>query len=456
MDLRRYLTREGNPLPEGTLVVGGGLIVNGLATFAFLSIAGRVLGPEDFAPLGVLWALVFFAGPGLFLPLEQEVSRALANRWARNLGVGTLVRQAAVIGGVTCGVVGAIALVVWPFVLDDLLRGDVALFVAFVVGTAGYAAVHLTRGVLAGEGRFRGYARLFVGEGVPRVVLAAILAVVGVELAGAYGALVALAPFLGVLLGLRGEHDLVTEGPEAEWGELLAAMGSLLVASLSAAFLLNAGTLAVEYLATPSQEEEAGIFLAALVVARVPLFLFQAVQATLLPKLSALAGAGRFHEFRSRLGRLLAVVGAIAVVGTVGAAIIGPTVVHLMFGEEYSVGGPDLAMLALAMGLFMVAVSLGQALIALSGQAWVAVGWATGAVLFVVATALGNDLFFRVEVGLLVGSGSAALVLGAIGWVRLHSHLRAMPHTLTPLDHPGDVVSVESEEECQGTDDATA
>ena len=434
MDLRRYLTREGNPLPEGTLVVGGGLIVNGLATFAFLAIAGRVLGPEAFAPLGVMWALVFFAGPGLFLPLEQEVSRALANRWARDLGVGTLVRQAATIGAVTCVVIGVIALAVWPFVLDDLLRGDATLLFSFLVATVGYAAVHLTRGLLAGEGRFGGYARLFVGEGLPRLVLAGLLAVLGVEVAGPYGAIVALAPFLGVALGLRGERDLVTEGPTAEWGELLAAMGSLLVASLSAAFLLNAGTLAVEYLATPSQEEEAGIFLAALVVARVPLFLFQAVQATLLPKLSALAGAGRFTEFKSRLGRLVAVVAAIAVLGTVGAAILGPTVVHLMFGEEYSVNAPDLAMLALAMGIFMIAVSLGQALIALSGQGWVAVGWATGAVLFVVTTALGSDLFFRVEMGLLVGAGSAAVVLGSVGWVRLHSHLRAMPHTLTPLD----------------------
>lgn len=434
MDLRRYLTREGNPLPEGTLVVGGGLIVNGLATFAFLAIAGRVLGPEAFAPLGVMWALVFFAGPGLFLPLEQEVSRALANRWARSLGVGTVVRQAATIGAVTCAVIGVVALAVWPFVLDDLLRGDASLLFAFLVGTVGYAAVHLTRGVLAGEGRFRGYARLFVGEGVPRLVLAGVLAVLGVEVAGPYGALVALAPFLGVAWGLRGEHELVTPGPPAEWGELLAAMGSLLVASLSAAFLLNAGTLAVEYLAKPSQEEEAGIFLAALVVARVPLFLFQAVQATLLPKLSALAGAGRFTEFKARLGRLVAVVAIIGVVGTAAAALVGPTMVHLMFGEDYLVDAADLALLALAMGLFMVAVSLGQALIALSGQAWVAVGWATGAVLFVLTTALGSDLFLRVELGLLVGAGSAAAVLGSIGWVRLHSHLRAMPHTLTPLD----------------------
>lgn len=453
MDLRRYLTREGNPLPEGTLVVGGGLIVNGLATFAFLSIAGRVLGPESFAPLGVMWALVFFAGPGLFLPLEQEVSRALANRWARDLGVGTLVRQAAVIGAVTCAVIGVVALVVWPFVLDDLLRGDAVLFAAFFVATVGYAAVHLTRGLLAGEGRFRGYARLFVGEGVPRMVLAGVLGLIGVEVAGAYGALVALAPFAGVLFGLRGEHQLITDGPDAEWRELLAAMGSLLVASLSAAFLLNAGTLAVQYLATPSQKEEAGIFLAALVVARVPLFLFQAVQATLLPKLSALAGAGRFHEFRSRLGRLVAVVVTIGGLGTLAAAIVGPTVVRLMFGDDYAVDGPDLALLALAMGLFMVAVSLGQALIALSGQVWVAVGWATGAVLFVVATAMGSDLFFRVEVGLVVGSGSAAAVLGLVGWVRLHSHLRAMPHTLTPLDD----VPTRGEDSHQRTepDDAT-
>ena len=57
-------------------------------------------------------------------------------------------------------------------------------------------------------------------------------------------------------------------------------------------------------------------FFTAVIIARIPLFLFQAVQAALLPKLSALASAGRFDEFRIGFRKLVAVVagvGAVAV-----------------------------------------------------------------------------------------------------------------------------------------------
>ena len=58
---------------------------------------------------------------------------------------------------------------------------------------------------------------------------------------------------------------------------------------------------------TEAEKDAAGRFLPGLVIARIPLFLFQAVQAALLPKLSALAGAGLHGSFRKGLWRLLAV-----------------------------------------------------------------------------------------------------------------------------------------------------
>src|SRR4051812_1348129 len=90
--------RARNPLPSGTTTVGVGLVVNGLMAFVFLGLTARVLGADAFAPLGVLWASVYIVGPGFFLPLEQEVARGLANRWARGIGTGRLVRQAGTIG----------------------------------------------------------------------------------------------------------------------------------------------------------------------------------------------------------------------------------------------------------------------------------------------------------------------------------------------------------------------
>ena len=69
--------------------------------------------------------------------------------------------------------------------------------------------------------------------------------------------------------------------------------------------LINAPPVLVQLLAGPRHKAEVGVFTAALVVARVPLFLFQAVQAALLPKLSGLVAAERYEEFRRGLRRLV-------------------------------------------------------------------------------------------------------------------------------------------------------
>src|SRR5581483_1853278 len=85
MDPRKLLEGRSNPLPEGTLAVGAGLIVSGITSYGFLAISARALGPERYAPLGVLWALTYVVCPGVFLPLEQEVGRALSTRRAKGL-----------------------------------------------------------------------------------------------------------------------------------------------------------------------------------------------------------------------------------------------------------------------------------------------------------------------------------------------------------------------------------
>ena len=67
-------------VPEGTFSVGAGLIVSGITTYAFQILAFRGLSKPDYAALNALWVFVFVLAPGVFLPLEQEVGRALAAR----------------------------------------------------------------------------------------------------------------------------------------------------------------------------------------------------------------------------------------------------------------------------------------------------------------------------------------------------------------------------------------
>jgi O-antigen/teichoic acid export membrane protein len=98
----------------------------------------------------------------------------------------------------------------------------------------------------------------------------------------------------------------------------------LLIGSVAAAFLLNAGPLAAKALSEPSQSRLVSDFTYGVLVTRVPLFMFQAVQAALLPKLARLAAAGRMVEFRAGFRKLMVIVVGVAVIGTVGAFAIGP------------------------------------------------------------------------------------------------------------------------------------
>lgn len=428
--------RERNPLPDGTLTVGAGLVVNGVMAYAFLGLAGRSLGPEAFAPLSVLWALIYLLSPGFFLPLEQETSRALANRWARGLGTGPLIHQAGTFGVVEAGIVIAGVLALGPYLLTHLFDDEVLILVGLVAALAGYAAVHLARGALAGLGRFRGYAAYYVVENTLRVVAALALILLGAETAGPFALAVGLAPAAALAIAMSRERDLVTPGPPAPRGELTAAMGSLLAASLLAAFLLYAGVVAVDLLAADDEAGEVSVFLAGLAIARVPVFLFQAVQAALLPKLSALAGAHRYVEFGNRLRRLVLAVAGIGVAGVVGAFLLGPFVIHLLFGEEYEIERVDLALLALSSAGFMLAVALGQALIALSGQSRVAIGWFAGSIVFVGVTLAGDDLFLRVGAGMAAGSATAAVVVGILALTLLRRHLKDPPHGAVQLTDP--------------------
>ncbi len=61
----------------------------------------------------------------------------------------------------------------------------------------------------------------------------------------------------------------------------------------------------------------------------------------------------------------------------------------------------------------MTAISLDQALIALNRHHVMAVGWFTSLLVFVGVIAMGEDLFLRVEMGLVVGS---LLSCAWMGW----------------------------------------
>jgi hypothetical protein len=81
----------------------------------------------------------------------------------------------------------------------------------------------------------------------------------------------------------------------------------------------------------------------------------------------------------------------------------------------------------------MIALATAQAVIALRGHSWVALGWLSAmAVFLVVTTVSSNDLFLRVELGLVAGSLTACLIFAYA--LRARIHAGAIPDAESMLD----------------------
>ncbi len=358
--------------------------------------------------------MVFVVGPGFFLPVEQEVGRALAARRARGVGTGPVIRRAALFGAVIALLLLVGMLLVSPWLVSNLFSGDWLLFVGLLLGMLGYCVEYLARGTYSGLGRFRPYSIVVGGEALVRFVICVVLALAAVGYAGWYGLALGIAPVCAVLFSLRGQHGMVTEGPDAPWSELSTALGALLVGSVLAMLLVNGGPIAVQILAGEDQKELVSQFFTAVIIARIPLFLFQAVQAALLPKLSALASAGKFDEFRSGFRKLVGVVAGVGAVAVVAAFVIGPWAIRLLYGPGFTLGHRTVGLLAAGSVLFMLAQAMAQAVIALGGHTRMALCWLVAVITFVIVTALGNDLYLRVELGLLAGCAVACVGMAAL------------------------------------------
>jgi O-antigen/teichoic acid export membrane protein len=409
------MERARRMVPEGTFAVGAGLAISGITAYGFQILAFRGLSKPDYAALNALWVFVFVLSPGVFLPLEQEVGRAVSARRARGVGGGPVIWRAGFLG-LAFSIVIALAIVVMTLtthVVQNKFADHIGLVLCLIIALFTFGVEFLARGAFAGVGRFGAYGLSLGAEGVIRLLPCIPLAIAGVTNPVWYGLCLAIPPLPATAIALWGQKNLALPGPSAPWSELSTNLGYLLGGSLLAQVLSYAPFLGVQILAQPGERAAAADFIVGLFLSRLPILLFQAVQAALLPKLSTLVSAGRDDEFRNGVRKLVMIVLGIGIVGVVVGGLIGPFVGRILFGPKFNLSNVDVALLAAGSGLFILALTLSQALIALHGHRSAMAAWLLGLVAFVGVTAVASsDLFLRVEVGSIAGAGVSAAVMG--------------------------------------------
>jgi O-antigen/teichoic acid export membrane protein len=419
-------------VPAGTLVVGCGLAVLGLASYVHLAVAGHALSgaPAAYSAVSVLWALVFSVGIGLFLPVEQEVSRLVAARSVAGEGVAPVLRTAALLaGGLLLLLVAILGVAAGP-IADRLFEGDRLMVVALCGALAGLAAEHLTRGVLSGLGRFGWYGTQLGVDGALRMAMAAGLGLAGVRSPLAYALILAVAPLASVALTLPAVLRDLGPGAPVALRTLFQGLGLLLASNVLMQVIINIGVINVKLL-SPGDTAFAGSLLNALQLARIPLFVFASLQASLLPALTRAIAAGDIPGYRRVLIRAVGVVILLGVVGGVPAVALGPDLVPLLFSQPDVLGRAGFAWLAAGTLAYMVASVIGPAVVARGRHAAQTLGWLVGTAVLVAVTLGPGDVRLRVELAFAIGSFVVVPVLAPFAWSR---------HAPTPMSEAEPVV----------------
>jgi hypothetical protein len=431
-----------------------GIGVTGLVTYGYFSLASHALSKHDYGGITLLWSAVFITVSILYRPVEQLLSRTIADREARRQPVGQAIRVAATIQLGLGVLFAAVTLALRGRLRDGLFSGDDTLYWILLGAVLAYAVSYFARGYLAGRRRFGLYGLLVLMEATSRIMFALVV-VIGIadgQSVVATGILAAplislvVVPFAFTRTAIAAGDDATAAGPPAAEAEFTLAHGSgfaaaVLLIMFSEQTFLNAGPLLIK-----ASEGAAGVALAGfvfniLLLARAPLQLFQAISTSLLPHLTNLHASGADADqnaFRHSVRVTLLAVTGFAAAMALAMLAAGPDLMKLAFGAKQ--GAPydrvGLVIVAAGMGLYLSAATLNQAALAQAQARRSAVRWIACAAVFVAWVLLPVlDPVRRVEVGF---SGTAALLC-----VLLYA-LYARPRA-----HAGDVIRPGSTEEME-------
>jgi O-antigen/teichoic acid export membrane protein len=416
-----------------------GIASTGIFTFLYLAFASHVLDKASYSRISLCWAIMFVILSVIYRPIEQLLSRTIADRRARGLH-GHPLRVPALIQLGFAVIFAGVALGLRHQIEHGMFNGSTALYWILVIGVLAYAASYFARGWLAGHERFDLYGGLVFLESTSRFVFALAVAVgigsgqgiVGLGMAVAPFVSLSVIPFAFSHVRRRGPAELevadaAREGPahaqleEAATDLSLRHGAGFAVAVVGIMFaeqtLMNGGVLVVAASSGSAALTSGltGFVFNVMLIVRAPLQLFQAIQTSILPHLAGLEARENPTEFHRAIRLTVLVIGGFALAVALGLLAIGPPVMTALLGDKgFHYGRIGLCVVGLGMGLHLISGTLNQAALARGRSTLAAAAWLTAAALFIVLVATHSIAaeVTRVEVSYFV----AALVLCGLLW----------------------------------------
>jgi O-antigen/teichoic acid export membrane protein len=448
---------------SGARILSLGIACTGLLTLAYFSISSHVLSEASASRIALLWSVMFVIISVIYRPIEQLLSRTIAERRARGHAEHALRVPMLIQAGFALAFL-LVALALQEELVDHVFDHYQALYDVLLIGTLAYAVSYFARGWLAGHEYFALYGGLVLMESLSRLCFALAVAVgiasgqtavaLGIAAAPLVSLVVVPAAFArrneerrdalgqrapvdpsaighGADLALAGpitadEADAALAGPGTEGVQEAAAHDELSLRRgsgfagwvsgimLSEQTLLNAAVLTVA--ATSPDKVLVGIVFDVLLIARAPLQLFQAIQTSLLPHLTGLEATAGHDAFARAIHTTVLAIAAFAAAVAVGLLAIGPFVMEHLFGQHYSYNRLGLAIVGVGMGLHLTSGALNQAALARDRARAAAGCWMLAAAAFLawMLAPTVSDQLLRTEIGYAGATALLALTLGSL------------------------------------------
>jgi O-antigen/teichoic acid export membrane protein len=417
---------------RGAAILSVGIGVTGLVTYAYFSLAAHTLSDSDYGGVTLLWSAVFIVVSVLYRPVEQLLSRTIADRDVRGQEGNEHLRVAATIQLALAALFAVVALALRGPLKDGLFGGSATLYWVMIAAVLWYAASYFARGFLAGHHRFGLYGLLVLLEALSRVAFAVAVAVGIAEGQSAVALGIAAAPLFSLSVvpwALRrrlraapsaaGEplpDDSTPEQAQFTLARGAGFAGAVLLIMIAEQTFLNGGPLLVKATESDGGTALAGFAFNVLLIARAPLQLFQAVQTSILPHLTKLSASGQTDPFRRSVRVTLTAIAAFAGVVALAMLALGPQIMRVAFGAGGGYARGGLVLVALGMGLYLSAATLNQAALAHGRTRQAALCWVGSAIAFVIVLLIPgfDDRVLQVEVAYVGGAMLLCALLYAL------------------------------------------
>lgn len=389
--------------------VGAASIVAAAAGFVVLVIAGNHLRPEEYAQFSVFWGALFGVF-GVLSGIQSETTRAV--RSAETLGanhVGNRPHPTVMASGLLVGTILAVLVVLSSWLWAPSVLGSKTpwLLPTLAVAAIAYSGHSALAGAAAGRQEWTLYSKLMGAEALVRLAIVGAVVLIGVGLLGLEVAC-ALTAFLWLLFLLLSPaaRRAAAARADAPSSAYLKQTGHAVLSSSATAALIVGFPVILSFTSTTEELTTAGGLLLAIQLTRAPIMVpLQAFQGVAISSF-----VNQRHRGIRALVRPAALCLAVGMVGGIGAGLLGPWLMELLFPGKYDVPAWLLSTLTFDAALMAILTLTGTAALAVGMHRGYSAGWVSGTVVSILCLLLPLPLSVRTAVALAAGPAVGAAI----------------------------------------------